>query len=106
MFRIINRIIETIEEAKAARKYAAENNFNFVAFSDSTKLVESVNKHPELYDKSGCLMGRLWLIYTNNLFFHSLLHFVTGGVTGEYKPENEKVVTYPVTKKDRALMLK
>ena len=103
MFR---RIISTINEIKNAKKYASTNGYNFVGFSDSKELIESANKHPDVYDRSYCLIGRQWLFYTDNLFIHILLHFVTGGVTGEWKPGKEKVVIYPVTKHDRLLLMK
>ena len=97
MFRII-------EEVKAAKKYAATNGFNFVEFSNSKELVAKANKHPDVYDESECLIGRQWLFYTDHLFLHILLHLFTGGVTGEWRPGKEKVVTYPVTRRDRALL--
>ena len=106
MFRMFRKIVDIIEEIKAARKYAAENGFNFFAFCDSEELVRNINSTPNVYDESGEIIGRNWLFYTKNLKLHLLLHLLTGGVTGKYVTKGKLAVTYPVTKEDRKKLMK
>lgn len=101
MFRMFRKIVDTIEEVKAAKKYAVKNNFGFFSFME-----EPTSKTTKIFDDDHHLMGTMVIFQTNNFRLHKFLHLVTGGFICKNISTGKEDVTYPVTRRTRAFMMK
>ena len=97
---MFKEMVNVINEVRAARKYAAENGYNFAVFISSKELAAKLNEHVAVYNKYDHLIGRQWVFSTDDLKLHSLLHFFTIGVTAEWTDGFLPMMIYPVTRRD------